>query len=844
MPNLEAPVGEAPPRVNRAPVRVASGEIRPTVRGKFLFAGDEKLFVRGVSYGTFRPRADGAEYDCATAARDFALMAAHGINAVRLYAVPPRWLLDEAWQQGLRVMIGLPWEQHVDFLADRGRVRSIQRRVRAGVRACAGHPALLCYAVGNEIPTSVVRWLGASRVEHFLATLYDAAKEEDPGALVTYVNYPSTEYLRLDTFDFLAFNVYLETRTALERYLLRLHNLAGDRPLLMAEIGLDSRRNGLMVQADVLDGQIRTVFGRGAAGAFVFGWTDEWHRGGHDVEDWDFGLTTRDRAPKPALVAVGRAFTEVPFRPGIPQPRISVVVCTYNGARTLRDCLDGLARLDYPDFEVIVVDDGSTDGSATIAAAYPFRLIRTENRGLSSARNTGLAAATGEIVAYTDDDARPDPHWLTFLAATFQETEHAAVGGPNLPPPGDGPVADCVANAPGGPVHVLITDELAEHIPGCNMAFRAERLRDVGGFDPRYRTAGDDVDVCWRLQARGWTLGFNPTAVVWHHRRNSVRAYWKQQQGYGAAEALLEGKWPERYNAAGHLRWAGRLYGHGVAAPLARGVIYQGVWGTAPFQSIYSPAPGSFASLARMPEWWLVVGALWALVLLMGAWHPLGWVLPLALVALAAPVVQAVAAGVRAPFPGPTGAWRERLRFHTLTTILHLVQPIARLRGRLRYGLTPWRRRIPRGQWPPRGSNTARWTEQARPPEAWLGAIEGRLRNAGACVRRGGDFDRWDLELLGGTLGGARLLLGLEDHGAGKQMARFRVAPTLSWGAVYIPLVLGLGAAAAGSDHAWVASAVLGVVAVAIALRASFEAGSSLDELRRATAPPPDGADA
>jgi GT2 family glycosyltransferase len=100
------------------------------------------------------------------------------------------------------------------------------------------------------------------------------------------------------------------------------------------------------------------------------------------------------------------------------------------------------------------------------------------------------------------------------------------------------------------------------------MAFRKASLQAIGGFDPQFRVAGDDVDVCWRLQEQGWTLGFNPAAMVWHHRRNSVRAYWKQQQGYGKAEALLERKWPQKYNGAGHLTWAGRLYGKGLTRTL------------------------------------------------------------------------------------------------------------------------------------------------------------------------------------------------------------------------------------------------------------------------------------
>ena len=607
-------------------VMSGSAVLRPHVQGKFLFAGEEKIYLRGVTYGTFRASGEtGEEYDAAQVEIDFAQMVANGVNALRVYTVPPRWLLDLAQSFGLRVMVGLPWEQHIAFLDEAERVAGIFARVRARVRACAGHPAVLCYAVGNEIPASIVRWYGARRVENFLHHLYQTVKEEDPEGLVTYVNYPSTEYLNLSFVDFFCFNVYLETEAKLASYLQRLQNIAGERPLVLAEIGLDSQRNGVELQATTLGWQLKTIFAEGCAGAFVFAWTDEWHRGGHDIADWDFGLTTRERQPKPALAAVNQAFAAVPFAARA-WPGVSVVVCSYNGARTIRDCLEGLRALAYPNFEVIVVNDGSTDATPDIAREYPeFRLISTQNCGLSVARNTGYQGATGEIVAYTDDDAHPDPHWLTYLAHTFMTTTHAGAGGPNIAPLGDGPIAECVANAPGGPVHVLFSDTEAEHIPGCNMAFRRSVLEELGGFDPQFQAAGDDVDFCWRVLERGWTLGFSPAAMVWHHRRNSVKMYWRQQQGYGKAEALLEAKWPEKYNAAGHLTWGGRLYGKGLLETLRlrRGRIYQGTWGTALFQSVYQPAESGWRSLPLMPEWWLLIFALAALAAL-GSYWPAG----------------------------------------------------------------------------------------------------------------------------------------------------------------------------------------------------------------------------
>ncbi len=578
---------------------------RPRVGGKFLFVGNDKFWVRGVTYGAFRPDPKGREYhDPTVLERDFSLMAANGINAVRIpHTMPPRELLDTAQKHGLRVMVGLSAEQYAGFLIDRKGAPDVEELVRAKARSCAGHPALLCYALGNEIAAPVVRWLGRGRVESYLERLYWAVKTEDPSGLVTYVNYPTTEYLNLPFLDLVTFNVYLESQDRLQAYLARLHNIAGDRPLLMSEIGLDSLRNGETTQAQALEWQLRTTFAPGCAGAFIFSWTDEWHRAGAEVEDWAFGITARDRRPKPALTSVREAFTKVPFAKELPWPKTSVIVCTFNGSRTLSKCLESLLRLDYPNYEVIVVNDGSTDTTAKIASNYGFRVITTENRGLSSARNTGLNAATGEIVAYIDDDAHADPHWLRYLASTFMNTQHVGVGGPNIAPPDDGLIAECVAHSPGNPVHILLSDSEAEHIPGCNMAFRKSALAAIGGFDPQFCIAGDDVDVCWRLQQHGWTLGYSPGAMVWHHRRNSIRAYWKQQFNYGKAESFLEKKWPEKYNLAGHVTWAGRVYGNGHQYKAwSRGSIYHGVWGSAPFQSIYQSPAGALESWLSDPR--------------------------------------------------------------------------------------------------------------------------------------------------------------------------------------------------------------------------------------------------
>ena len=821
----------SPVTVTPSPVVYSTGsDVRLSVHGKFLCRGDQPFLIKGVTYGPFCPEANGCEYHTPKQVdRDFGMMAEHGINCVRVYTVPPRWLLDAAQRHGLYVLVGLPWEQHTAFL-DHPRTRdSIVERVRQGVKQCAGHPALLAFAIGNEIPAPIVRWYGYRRIERFLKQLYTVAKEVDPAALVTYVNYPTTEYLYLPFLDFMAMNVYLEAKDKLRKYISRLHNIAGDKPLLLAEIGLDSLSKGEAQQAATLGWQIRSVFKSGCAGTFLFAWTDEWYRGGSDITGWEFGLTTRDRKAKLALVAAEDAFSKAPFRVDAKWPKISVVICSYNGSRTIRFCLEGVCAMQYSDFEVIVVNDGSTDGLAEIVREYPVKLIQSENKGLSNARNVGLEAATGEIVAYIDDDACPTPYWLHFLVETFRTGKFVGVGGPNIAPPGDADIADAVAHSPGGPIHVLLSDTEAEHIPGCNMAFLAKSLRAIGGFDPLFRIAGDDVDVCWRLQASGWQLGFSPAAVVWHKRRNSLRAYWRQQLNYGKAEAMLERKWPEKYNAFGHIAWHGRLYGRGLWQFLnwGRRRIYHGSWGGALFQSVYHGSPGVLMSLAMTPEWYLGVLGLTVMFMVGFYWHPvvLGILL---LAAMAATITQAVIGAFYCRFDEVPRTRAAVLKLRLLTMWCYLIQPVARLRGRLSRGLSPWRMRFPSGLDIPVPREFVLWCETWRSTEDRLADLEMFLKQEGMCVQRGGDFDRWDLACRSGTFGGLRMRLAIEEHGNGRQLVRLRTWPTFPRVILAILFTLvALGLFDLGA-RSWPGAIPMLVVAGAVALRVSMDAGAAL----------------
>jgi hypothetical protein len=400
-----------------------------------------------------------------------------------------------------------------------------------------------------------------------------------------------------------------------------------------------------------------------------------------------------------------------------------------------------------------------------------------------------------------------------------------------LAPLGDSLIADAVAHAPGGPVHVLLSDEIAEHIPGCNMAYRLEQLRSIGGFDERFKVAGDDVDICWRFQEIGSTLGFSPAAAVWHHRRRSIRAYWKQQNGYAEAEALLAEKWPQKYNRVGHLRWNGRLYGKGVSEFfLTRSRIYHGIWGTAPFQSVYAPAEGILSAIPLMPEWYFLLALLGFLAALGLVWMPLLAVAPLFLLAIAASFIQA-GLSARKQHVG----WRlssQGIVLRSLIFLLHLLQPLARLFGRIRHGIGPWDLTgIFNGPFR-LTEHYEIWSEEWEAQEARVAALEEILLASQQTVAKGGNFDRWDLEVYGGLLGSVRTLSMVEDHGAGKQFFKLKVWPHVSGPAIGLLLLFLVLAASASYDRAWAAAVPLALVAVGIGTFVRSDCAKALLALR------------
>jgi GT2 family glycosyltransferase len=765
--------------VSRSPEgqAMAPNHSRLEARGKFFFSGSDKILLKGVTYGPFAPDGSGTQFpDPAAVKRDLGLMVELGANTLRTFTMPPRWLLDHAAEHGLRMLIGIPWAEHVCFLDSPEMTAGIRRTIADAVEACRDHPAVGAYLIGNEIPPDIVRWYGAKRIAAFLRELVAMVKEIDPGSLVGYANFPSTEYLETDFTDFLAFNVYLHREADLRRYLYRLHTLAGERPLVLTEFGIDSVRHGEAEQAGTLSWQVRTALEMGAAGTCVFSFTDEWYTGGQDVSDWAFGLVDRERQKKPAFRAVQRWYAGSALPALSEYPKVSVVVCAYNAESTMDACLASLQALRYPAYEVVVINDGSTDRTGLIAERYEgVHVVHQENKGLSAARNVGMAASTGEIIAYTDSDCVVDPDWLHYLVASFLSSGLPAAGGPNLPPPEDSLVASCVAASPGGPLHVLLNDEEAEHIPGCNMAVRREVLEEVGGFDPIFRSAGDDVDLCWRLQQRGYRIAFSPAAMVWHFRRNTVKAYIGQQRGYGKAEALLYFRHPHRFNSLGYSRWRGRIYG-GISSLLSlrRPVVYGGVFGRGLFQTLYQPPSSFLAFLPFTLEWNLAAILLVAYALAQGGSTWLGSV-PL-LVTWAGCLGVALRARVDARADNPRG----RALIALLTYLGPLLRCVERYRwwsrGLSRVESVEWDRRLggaPIG-WRERSVAVSFWTETGLDKETILQGLKEAVTALRYFVVVDQGWSDWDLEVHGGIWSRGRVKVATEYHGGERRVLRVK----------------------------------------------------------------------
>ncbi|HEX7977918.1 MAG TPA: glycosyltransferase [Gemmatimonadaceae bacterium] len=229
------------------------------------------------------------------------------------------------------------------------------------------------------------------------------------------------------------------------------------------------------------------------------------------------------------------------------RPLFSVVVPTFQRPDGLTRCLEALAALDFPRerFEVVVVDDGSAQPPreivARFAAVLDVRLIEEPNAGPAVARNTGVAAARGEYLAFTDDDCRPDPHWLRALEEVVARYPGSAIGGRVENALGDGLYSTASQ---------LLIDFLYEYYNvdegtgrffiTSNLAFPTDAFRAIGGFDASFPlAAAEDRDACDRWREAGHSMVYADDAVVHHAHALRLRSFCRQHYTYGRGAYYL-----------------------------------------------------------------------------------------------------------------------------------------------------------------------------------------------------------------------------------------------------------------------------------------------------------------
>jgi GT2 family glycosyltransferase len=230
---------------------------------------------------------------------------------------------------------------------------------------------------------------------------------------------------------------------------------------------------------------------------------------------------------------------------------VSVVVPTADRPAQLAGCLGALGRLDHPRYEVLVIDDGGAADLAALCAAAGARLVRRERGGPGAARNTGAQAADGDVLAFTDDDCRPDAGWLRELLAAA--SGGAAVGGRTVNALTGNPYAAASQHVQDLVyAHYNRDPDDARFLASNNLAVPRADFLALGGFDAdAFPFASEDRDLCDRWRASGRTLRYAERALVRHAHDLDLRSFLGQHVAYGRGAA--------RYHAARATRGTGRL---------------------------------------------------------------------------------------------------------------------------------------------------------------------------------------------------------------------------------------------------------------------------------------------
>jgi cellulose synthase/poly-beta-1,6-N-acetylglucosamine synthase-like glycosyltransferase len=225
------------------------------------------------------------------------------------------------------------------------------------------------------------------------------------------------------------------------------------------------------------------------------------------------------------------------------EPFVSVIVPVRDGESTIAACLDAILATDYPADrrEILVVDNGSSDGTADLIRARPVRYLREPRRGVSHARNLGIAESSGKVLAFVDSDCVVEPQWLTELARPFEDPEVGAVAGDLQHVPPRTPAERQAARLLGNWQRFAFNSDPAYPIT-ANAAYRRDVLDRIGGFDP-HMTRAQDVELGLRFKERsGLRLAYAERATARHRNRTTQLGFFRQQLGWAYGAGLVGAK--------------------------------------------------------------------------------------------------------------------------------------------------------------------------------------------------------------------------------------------------------------------------------------------------------------
>jgi GT2 family glycosyltransferase len=235
--------------------------------------------------------------------------------------------------------------------------------------------------------------------------------------------------------------------------------------------------------------------------------------------------------------------------------RFSVIVPACNAATTLPALLVSLSLQSFKDFETVLIDDASRDGTVRIAKSYPARLLRMpENRGPARCRNEGARSALGEVLAFTDSDCEVAPNWLERMNQHFRKGDTDAIMGRLVLKPSTflGDSISALGFPAGGSIgfeNIWKVDEhgFTDSLSSCNCAVRKSLFQKIGGFDESFPYAGgEDSLFAYHLKKAGRRIRFCPDVVVYHGARDSLRRFLRWQFRRGQSSYIFSTKVREK----------------------------------------------------------------------------------------------------------------------------------------------------------------------------------------------------------------------------------------------------------------------------------------------------------